>query len=118
MTRPTVSFPNDDDTFTELVATYEVCGRCRGEGKHVNPAIDGNGITASEMDELGDDFRDGYLGGVYDIRCQECDGQRVVAVVDETKNSPELLAKYYEYLEDEGQSRAEDAAERRAFGYY
>jgi hypothetical protein len=28
------------------------CYRCRGKGFHVNEAIDGNGITQSEMDEL------------------------------------------------------------------
>jgi hypothetical protein len=44
----------------------------------VNPSIDAHGIGAEEMDELGDDFREDYLSGVYDVRCAECGGERVV----------------------------------------
>jgi hypothetical protein len=54
-----------------------ICPVCEGEGKTVNPAIDGNGITASEMDEiLNDDpeFIDDYIGGLYDIACRACGG--------------------------------------------
>jgi hypothetical protein len=58
--------------------SFAICPRCDGAGTHTNPAIDGNGITTSEMDELGEDFREDYLAGVYDIRCERCRGDRVV----------------------------------------
>lgn len=57
---------------------FTVCPRCEGRGSHVNPAIDGQGITAEEMDDLGEDFRDDYVSGVYDVACEECHGLRVV----------------------------------------
>lgn len=60
---------------------FKVCTRCRGTGTHVNPAIDGNGITASEMDRHDhddEDFRDNYMNGVYDVTCHLCGGKRVI----------------------------------------
>ena len=57
---------------------YEVCKRCRGEGKHVNSAIDGNGLTAEDFASLGPDFEEDYFGGAYDVTCEECNGLRVV----------------------------------------
>lgn len=115
--RPTVRFPTGDDDYIYLPAVYEVCDRCDGEGTHTNPAIDGNGITASEMDELGEDFREDYLAGVYDVRCEECGGKRVVPVVDRGRADAALLAEYEEYLDGEREYRLECAAEARAFGY-
>jgi hypothetical protein len=58
-----------------------VCSRCGGEGKHTNPAIDGNGLSESDFD--GDpDFKEAYFAGAYDILCTVCKGKRVEAVVD------------------------------------
>ena len=68
-----------------MSSKYEVCPVCDGEGKTVNPSIDGNGITASEMDEIlhdDPDFTDDYMGGVYDVVCRCCNGQRVVLIED------------------------------------
>lgn len=69
---------------------FEVCDRCRGHGTHTNPAIDGNGITASEMAELGPDFREDYMNGVYDIRCTRCNGQRVINVSLQSQKLKEI----------------------------
>lgn len=60
------------------MAHYAVCPTCEGRGTHVNPAVDGNGLTQDDIQELGPDFLDDYLGGVYDVRCRECLGRRVV----------------------------------------
>ena len=62
------------------MTVWAVCPRCRGEGHHSNPAIDGHGITEDEMYELGEDFREDYMNGEYDIVCSRCGGRRVVAV--------------------------------------
>jgi len=63
---------------------YVACPTCRGSGTHVNPAVDGNGLTAEDIDELGgDDFMEDYLGGVYDVICDECRGLRVVPKCEE-----------------------------------
>lgn len=61
-----------------MTERFAVCPTCEGRGTHVNPSIDAHGITAEEMDELGDDFREDYMGGVYDVACAECNGLRVV----------------------------------------
>lgn len=75
---------------------YAVCPRCRGEGSHVNPSVDGHGITAEEMDELGPEFLDDYMGGVYDVRCEQCHGDRVVpACRADDCNEPVVGGKHY-----------------------
>ena len=106
----------DDGTEKQLPTKNEVCGNCRGEGSHVNRAIDGNGITSSEMDEiLHDDpeFLDNYMSGVYDVPCDECHGKRVVPVVDRSRVSDEEWQEYQEQCEIEAAWDAEREAERR-----
>ncbi len=105
----------------ELPAKYEVCWRCEGEGKHVNPAIDGNGLTASDIQELEYDdpeFLDNYMGGMYDVACHECKGQRVVLVVDEDQCTPEELEEYRAYEQDKYEAAAMYRAEMRVCGDY
>ena len=98
----------------KLPTHKEVCGRCKGTGKHVNPAVDGNGITESDrMDWADDDFMEDYMNGVYDVRCEECDGNNVVDVVDVERLSPELRKQYEDAIEEEYDYRSMQAAERR-----
>ena len=101
------------DLEVELPTCFGVCPRCKGEGKHVNPNIDGNGITSSEMEELGQDFIEDYLGGVYDVTCQECGGLRVVPVLDESRVSEADLKAYQDQEENAARDRAADAYTRR-----
>ena len=88
-----------------------VCGRCDGEGKHVNPAIDGQGgLTAEDFDQMGPEFEDDYFSGVYDVICTECKGQRVVK---------SRFAKSEEELDEERWNRewlAEIQREERMLG--
>ncbi len=99
--------------FLQMPAKRVVCPVCDGEGTHVNPSIDGNGITADEMQELGDDFREDYMRGVYDVRCEQCNGERVVLVPDESRISPKTLEAIWRYQEQCRRDDAEEAAERR-----
>lgn len=94
-------------------ARYEVCGRCRGTGTHTNPSIDGNGITSDEMHELGDDFREDYMNGVYDVQCYECKGERVVLILDEDRATPEQLKEYEDEQRAIYELRQEEEMERR-----
>ncbi|HEU5112111.1 MAG TPA: hypothetical protein VFU96_02270 [Acidimicrobiia bacterium] len=124
----------DEDEEMRPHKRWAVCPRCHGNGSHVNPSIDGNGITESEMAELGEDFREDYMSGVFDVPCEECGGLRVVpgchcgqpvvaghwypGEIDE----PEPYTLCHEHLEGEQLSQwramaelaAEQAAERRA----
>jgi hypothetical protein len=97
---------------TSIPSKFEVCGRCGGEGSHVNPAVDGNGISVEEMGE-DPDFAENYFSGVYDVQCTECKGLRVVPVVDETRCSAELLKAYAKHQDEEYRYQAECAMERR-----
>ena len=109
----------DDETaglMVEIPAKYEVCSRCGGEGKHVNPAIDGNGLSREDFD-ADPDFEEGYLSGRYDVRCEECGGERVTLVPDEATCKAQgfmtELRQYYQNQRDLGAIDAEMEAERR-----
>jgi RecJ-like exonuclease len=114
-------YENDDgeECVGELPARYEVCSRCGGRGKHVNPSIDGNGITSSEWAEWDEDDRDTYLSGGYDVTCEKCDGRNVVLEVDEAAirtGSAEVKAVFKAYRAVQrslAESLAIQAAERR-----
>ena len=104
-----------------LPARYAVCPRCDGEGHHSNPAIDGNGITQSELAEIlhdDSDFLDEYFAGVYDVRCECCSGQRVILEVDKESCTAGEWEQYQEDIDSELEHQAEIAAERRYMGAY
>lgn len=56
---------------------FALCPTCRGRGTHVNPNIDGGGLTSDDFAD-DPDFYDDYFAGNYDVSCSECDGRRVV----------------------------------------
>lgn len=70
-----------DDEEHLLPGKFQVCTRCRGVGMHVNPAVDGNGISPDEFAQ-DPDFEESYFRGDYDVQCEACHGERVVAVPD------------------------------------
>jgi hypothetical protein len=115
VTIPWIRFLADGEEETVLFpAKMIVCHTCQGTGTTVNPAIDGNGITQSEMEELGDEFREDYLSGVYDVQCRTCKGKNVIAVLDRAAcmHSPKfrpLLKAYDKELDDMAR---DDASER------
>ena len=103
-----------DEIEIELPARYEVCGRCRGEGSHVNPSIDGHGITEDEWNgpDWDDESRDAYMSGAYDVACEVCNGDRVVLVPDEERADRAMLARYEETQRDLAECLAIMRAER------
>lgn len=118
----TVELHGEDDECdyadsVEFPAVWVICSRCDGEGKHVNPAVDGHGITSEEWErDWDEDSREGYFSGRYDVRCEAGCNDGKVMVVDVDHLGPELKAQYdrWQAQEDEAaQSRAEDAYTRR-----
>lgn len=95
----------------ELPAKWEVCSRCEGRGSHVNPNIDGNGISAEEF-EQDPEFRENYFNGLYDISCEECKGRTTVLVVDEEQADKDTLKKHHEFQEDKAKWEREDRITR------
>lgn len=94
-----------------------VCPRCDGKGTHVNPDIDGHGISPEEFAE-DPGFEEAYFSGRYDIRCEECDGRNVVDSIDqeEAEKTPagrKALRRYWRYEDARAADRAESAWELR-----
>lgn len=107
---------NFEEEFEPLPKKRIVCPTCDGKGKHVNPSIDAHGITSDEMHELGFEFQEDYMSGVYDVSCYECKGNNVVEAVDEEEakhRDPELLQEWYDWIQSAYDTEAEYAAERR-----
>jgi DnaJ-class molecular chaperone len=95
-------------------AKFEVCPTCEGKGSHVDPSIDAHGITQEEFSEWSQEEKGDYFSGTYDVPCFECEGERLVAVVDESRLSAEQRVnweKVEKYLQEAAWGRA---VERRA----
>lgn len=97
----------------EIPAKYEVCGTCDGKGKHVNPAIDSNGLTQEDFDEQGPDFMEDYFSGVYDVPCNECHGERVAPEVDWDRLDEKSTKYVQDWIDDHYTYQAECDRERR-----
>ncbi len=104
----------DGDMEVEVPSKKEVCDRCRGEGSHVNPSIDGNGLTAEDFAE-DPDFEESYFAGHYDVQCEECGGVRVVDVIDYEQLNEEQKG-WVEQYEKQQQCRAQERAYERRYG--
>jgi predicted methyltransferase len=108
----------EDDLGNEIFipSKYEVCGRCEGRGTHVNEAIDGNGITGSEMAELchdDPDFSEDYFSGKYDVTCTACNGKRVTLEPDFDRMPASMQKDVQDALDAEHVAWAERQAEIR-----
>lgn len=105
---PTVILENDREV--KLPTKWDVCPVCDGEGKHVNPAIDCNGLTAEDFAE-DPDFYDEYMSGTYDVTCNRCNGRTTVRVID--WDSPEITPEVHEmYLRQEREAEEIRACQR------
>jgi hypothetical protein len=98
----------------KLPSKYEVCNRCR-KGSYVNPNIDRNRISPEELRN--------YFSGLYDVQCAECDGLRVVKVVDTNRLSTNQrkvfqlwMQQEEEHARFEAECRHEQEMEARMLG--
>jgi hypothetical protein len=82
-------------------AHWEICSRCSGNGTHVNPNIDGNGITSSEWAEWDEDEREGYFSGRYDVQCEDCSGSGKILEIDHERFEAQHPAAYAIWNESE-----------------
>ena len=108
----TIAIIGQDGEELMLPAKFEVCYRCEGTGTHTHPDIDGNGITQSEMEELGEDFREDYLNGVYDVQCSLCKGARVTPRADVPRMSFAQKRAYVRHLHAKAEYQRDYASER------
>lgn len=114
----TIMLLDDDGGEVEysLPAKNEVCSRCEGHGTHLNPSIGEHAYSAEEFAESFDEEeQEEYFrhGGMYDVSCEVCKGNRVVPIVNEDALNTEQKKIY-----DRWQEQEEDAAiERRNDAY-
>lgn len=103
-----------DGSMEEIVlpTKKEVCPTCHGTGKHVNPSIDCNGLSAEDFAE-DPDFREDYMRGTYDVTCYECGGNNVVDAVDWDRMTEAQTKAYEEQENEEAEYQAMCRAERR-----
>ena len=91
---------DSSETEISLPAVYVVCLKCKGTGKHVNPSVDGDGLTAEDFAE-DPDFAESYLCGTYDVTCERCVGKRVNLEVDFEKLTKAEFEHYKRWRDDE-----------------
>ena len=102
-----------DEVVLAIPAKFELCPRCRGVGSHVNPAVDGQGISQEDFDQ-DPDFQEAYFRGDYDVACHRCQGEKVIKVIDRER-ATEAEKKLFDANERElADYDAEREAERRA----
>jgi len=101
-----------DERDFSLPAKFVVCSRCQGAGVHVNPAIDGNGLTREDFDE-DPDFAEEYFRGSYDISCETCQGARVEAQPDVSRCSFDEKRALVRYRRQDRERRRDYASEAR-----
>jgi len=97
----------------QLPWRFEVCGLCRGNGKHVNPAVDAGGLTREDFD-ADPDFAEDYFSGTYDVTCARCSGKRVEQVIDHDALTKDQATALEVQAKAEAEYRAETLAELRA----
>lgn len=105
----------DGNSFEAMLpAKRIVCFACNGGGTELGGGLKGAVLSIEQLNE-DPDFARSYFGGDYDVPCSECNGLRVLDVVDENALGPKVAELYLRAIEDARRSDAEDAAERRYF---
>jgi len=97
----------------EFPAKWAICWQCRGEGKIVNPSIDGHGLSSDDFRE-DPDFAEDYFGGKYDIRCPDCKGAGKKLEPNEDVMTDQKRESLYAWMDAERDARSMEEAERRA----
>jgi hypothetical protein len=105
---------HEGEKTVELPAMWDICNRCKGEGTHINPNIDGHGITGEEWygPDWDDESREAYMSGGYDVACEAgCTAGKVLVPDEEAcKQEPlkSLLEKYKEQQDRNARYDRED----------
>ena len=93
-----------------LPLSNELCSVCNGEGR--SSAHLGS-FTPADLIEAGEEFCSDYADGMYDRRCGECEGNRVVKVVDEVSLTPAEAEYVTSWMQEVYSDLAVEAQERR-----
>lgn len=98
----------------QVPAKFDLCPLCSGRGRH-SLSVDGHGITQSEWEnDWSFEEQETYLRGGYDSTCEECQGKRVIPVVDwDSITSKTLRSMLEDHFREEAEYRQMVAMERK-----
>jgi len=104
MTKKTIELAFKGQLLTlNVKSTKIVCPTCKGTGSHVNPSIDGNGLTFEDFQD-DPDFEESYFNGDYDVTCRDCNGNNVIDEInfeEMEKKYPRLMREYYAQMQEQ-----------------
>lgn len=115
MAKAPVLYDGDDEI--ELPFKWAICSACNGHGR--SSAYLG-AITESDREPGGswedpEDFAR-YMRGAYDKKCEPCDGEGKVRVVDYAKLDAETKKAWREQCQADREYEEEEVAAERRFG--
>lgn len=110
-----ILWENDDgeEIETSFRIKFVACDHCHGTGSHCDPAIDGNGLTREDFEE-DPSFAESYFEGMYDVQCDECNGERVVPEIADEDHLTDEQKSAVEFVYERWQAAADDARTMRA----
>jgi len=99
----------DQEEQVEVPVSFQVCNLCDGKGTYVNPSIDSGGLSREDFED-DDDFYHDYRGGLHDVTCSMCGGERVVPVLSPDAD-PEISKQINNKIADDAAYARECAME-------
>lgn len=108
---------DEEEEVLELPGKWQVCHDCRGEGRTLTGSLRNVAYTREDFDE-DPDFAEDYMNknSCLHEQCHTCHGRTTEMVVDEERLKyvkPDVLKAYNQWLKDEDERMAEEAADRR-----
>ena len=94
-----------------LNTKWVICDYCEGEGGHSRRF---GAITSDEWHEWDEESRHAYMSGKYDERCENCNGDGKVRILDEDRLPEEVVNLIQWYRQDSYDSAMERYSERIA----
>ena len=115
----------DEEKTVRLLYKMEVCSRCEGHGTHLTPSIGNHAYSQEEFNETfwEDEDREQYFtrGGIYDVQCEVCHGDKVQEVIQwdhDLMQNPSVLA-YKKWLDELAiEHEADERMYRAESGYF
>jgi hypothetical protein len=112
-----LTWTNDEGDEVEhtFPSVNEVCEHCEGYGTYLNPSIGQHAYSMEEFQESFDEEDQAEYfkrGGIYDVQCEVCQGNKVMPVVAENLLKTEEKALYQSYQDSQERSARYEAEDR------
>lgn len=94
-------------------AERKLCPQCDGDGTELCSGLKGVAFSEEDMIEAGDEFRESYMKGDYDVQCSECGGNKFVLepLIDDLPEN--IRADYLRKIEGDRRFEAEQRQHAR-----